>query len=314
MKTLRIATRKSPLALWQANEVKTRLESAHPGLTVELVSMTTAGDKMLDAPLAKVGGKGLFVKALEQALLNHEADIAVHSMKDMPVHLPPGLTLSSYLVREDARDALVANSYQSLAEIPVAGCIGTSSLRRRCMLHALRPDLVIKVLRGNLQTRLQKLDRGEYDGILLATAGLVRMGLGQRVTERLSTEMLLPAVGQAIIGIEQRDDDHAVYELVRTINHCPAEICITAERAMNQALNGGCQVPIAGYAELTDSDLRMRGLVGRVDGSILLSAEKVITLADGDVLIQAAQLGLIVASELQAQGADAILAEVYRGG
>lgn len=304
---LRIATRQSPLALWQAQYVKERLEASHPGLTVELVPMVTRGDVILDTPLAKVGGKGLFVKELELALLENRADIAVHSMKDVPVDFPQGLGLVTICERDDPRDAFVSNRYHSLDELPAGSIVGTSSLRRQCQLAEHRPDLVIRSLRGNVGTRLSKLDNGEYDAIILAVAGLNRLGLGSRVRTALSPETSLPAVGQGAVGVECRLDDTRTRALLAPLNHDDTAVRVKAERAMNTRLEGGCQVPIGSYAELIDGGIWLRGLVGAPDGSIMVRGERRGRLEDAE------QLGISLAEELLDNGARAILAEIYNG-
>src|SRR5690606_18166826 len=270
---IRIATRKSALALWQAEHVKARLEQAHPGLQVSLVPMVSRGDKLLDAPLAKIGGKGLFVKELETALLENQADIAVHSMKDVPMEFPEGLGLYCICEREDPRDAFVSNRFASLAELPQGSVVGTSSLRRQCQLLAARPDLEIKFLRGNVQTRLQKLDDGEYDAIILAAAGLIRLELKSRIRAYIEPEVSLPAGGQGAVGIECRIDDTATLELLKPLHHQLTAEQVSAERAMNRRLQGGCQVPIACYALHRNNELWLRGLVGAPDGSQMLFDE-----------------------------------------
>lgn len=300
---IRIATRQSPLALWQANFIKQQLESLYPQLTVELVTMVTKGDVLLDTPLAKIGGKGLFVKELELALLEHRADIAVHSMKDVPMQFPEGLHLSVICEREDPRDAFVSNRYASLAELPQNAVVGTSSLRRQCQLKALRPDLELKTLRGNVGTRLRKLDDGEYDAIILAAAGLIRLGEQQRIRSFIEAETSLPAVGQGAVGVECRVDDEWVNQLLKPLLHQDTWDRVIAERAMNNRLQGGCQVPIAGYAILSGEQLHLRALVGAVDGSEVLRAEGVAPRS------QAAQLGIQVAESLLAQGAEKLLAQ-----
>ncbi len=302
---LRIATRKSQLALWQAEYVKAELEKHHPGLAIELVPLTSRGDKILDVPLAKVGGKGLFVKELEQALLENEADIAVHSMKDVPMEFPAGLGLAVICPREDARDAFVSNRFNSLDDVPQGAVIGTSSLRRQCQLLALRPDLNIKFLRGNVQTRLQKLDDGEYDAIILAAAGLIRLGLKERIRTYLSPEQSLPAGGQGAVGIECRTNDEAVIALLQPLHHQATADQVTAERAMNRRLQGGCQVPIACYALHQDAGLWLRGLVGAPDGSEMLFDDIRGSLADAE------KMGIELAERLLAAGADKILDAVY---
>jgi len=303
--TIRIATRKSPLAMWQAEHVAAELKKAHPGLRVELLGMSTKGDRILDAPLAKIGGKGLFVKELEQGMLEGTADIAVHSMKDVPVELPEGLHLPIIMQREDPRDAFVSNNYASLDELPQGACVGTSSLRRQSQLSERRPDLVIKPLRGNVNTRLAKLDAGEFDAIILASAGLIRLGFSERIASFISAEQSLPAIGQGAVGIECRKDDERINSLLKPLHHEETAICVRAERAMNHRLNGGCQVPIAGYAELEEGKIHMRGLVGEPDGSSILRSE-----AQGDAA-KTEQLGIQVADELLSRGADRILKALY---
>jgi hydroxymethylbilane synthase len=303
---LRIATRESQLALWQANHVRATLQEAHPGLEVELIGMTSHGDQLLDVPLAKVGGKGLFVKELENALLDGTADIAVHSMKDVPMEFPAGLCLGVVCEREDPSDALVSNTYHSLSELPQGARVGTSSLRRECQLRALRPDLEVAFLRGNVNTRLRKLDEGQYDAILLASAGLIRLELAGRIRQRLPLETSLPAGGQGAVGVELRANDEATRALLAPLHHAETAVCVAAERAMNGHLQGGCQVPIAGFAQLENSaELHLRGLVGHPDGSVLLRAEGRSSVDDAE------QLGVDVAERLLAQGAGAILAAVY---
>ncbi|WFP48869.1 hydroxymethylbilane synthase [Methylomonas sp. EFPC3] len=303
---IRIATRQSPLALWQAEHVAERLRQAFPGLQTELVKMVTRGDKILDAPLAKVGGKGLFVKELEQGMLEGAADIAVHSMKDVPVEFPDGLHLAVILEREDPTDAFVSNRYRALAELPADARIGTSSLRRQCQIKEKFPNAEILSLRGNVNTRLAKLDAGEYDAIILASAGLKRLDLAERITARLLPEESLPAMGQGAIGIECRIDDAEIHHYLKVLHDEETSIRVGAERAMNARLNGGCQVPIAGFAEVKGQRLFMRGLVGSPDGSVLYRAEAESSLA------QAEALGRAVADDLLAQGADQILRELYQ--
>ncbi|WP_263143934.1 hydroxymethylbilane synthase [Pseudomonas sp. RIT-PI-AD] len=302
---IRIATRKSALALWQAEFVKSRLEQAHPGLSVSLVPMVSRGDKLLDAPLAKIGGKGLFVKELETALLEHEADIAVHSMKDVPMDFPEGLGLFCICEREDPRDAFVSNAHGSLDDLPPGSVVGTSSLRRQAQLLARRPDLTIHFLRGNVNTRLAKLDAGEYDAIILAAAGLIRLGFEARIRSSLSVADSLPAGGQGAVGIECRSEDHEIHRLLEALHHPQTSLRVSAERALNKHLNGGCQVPIACYAELQGDQLWLRGLVGHPDGSLLLRAEGHAAAADAEAL------GVRVAEELLDKGAATILAAVY---
>ncbi|EGM77026.1 porphobilinogen deaminase [Rheinheimera sp. A13L] len=306
MQLVRIATRKSALALWQANFVKAELEAAHPGLRVELVPMSTQGDKILDTPLAKIGGKGLFVKELETAMLEGRADIAVHSMKDVPVDFPEGLMLHTICQREDPRDAFVSTSYQQLADLPQGAVVGTSSLRRQCQIKAIRPDLQIKDLRGNVNTRLAKLDAGEFDAIILAAAGLIRLGFEARIASFLEVGTSLPANGQGAVGIECRTDDLVVQQLLAPLEHKETRICVLAERAMNRKLQGGCQVPIGAFAVLEQNELWLRGLVGQLDGSEILRSE-----IKGSAE-QAEQLGMQLAEQLLALGADRILDAVYR--
>ena len=313
--TLNIATRQSPLALWQAEHIQARLQALYPSLTINLVPMVTKGDKILDTPLAKIGGKGLFVKELEQALYEKRADIAVHSLKDVPMELPEGLMLGAYCEREQPTDAFVSNQYDSLNELPHGARLGTSSLRRQCQIQQYRPDLQIISLRGNVGTRLSKLDAGEYDAIILATSGLVRLGLAARICHELPTAVSLPAVGQGALAIECRSDDDAVLALLAPLNHEPSRLCVMAERAMNRHLQGGCQVPIAGFAQInTKGALWLQGRVGSVDGKVLLKADQDNALRhDSQSAEQVAEAtGIAVANALIAQGADKILAEIYQ--
>ena len=305
IREIRIATRKSALALWQAEYVKACLEQAHPGLLVSLVPMVSRGDKLLDEKKKKIGGKGLFVKELETALLENEADIAVHSMKDVPMDFPEGLGLFCICEREDPRDAFVSNTFASLDELPAGSVVGTSSLRRQAQLLALRPDLKIHFLRGNVNTRLAKLDAGEYDAIILAAAGLIRLGFAGRIRASISVEASLPAGGQGAVGIECRSADSEIHALLAPLHHRETALRVTAERALNKHLNGGCQVPIACYALLEGEQLWLRGLVGQPDGGLLLRAEGRADVADAEAL------GIQVAEALLAQGASAILAAVY---
>ncbi|NMH65159.1 hydroxymethylbilane synthase [Shewanella salipaludis] len=302
---IRIATRKSPLAMWQAEFVKAELERIHSGLRVELLPMSTKGDVILDTPLAKVGGKGLFVKELEVAMLEHEADIAVHSMKDVPVDFPDGLGLQVICERDDPRDAFVSNRYTSLDELPEGALVGTSSLRRQCQIRAARPDLIIKDLRGNVGTRLAKLDNGDYDAIILAAAGLKRLQLESRIASFLSAEESLPANGQGAVGIECRSDDARVHALLAPLEHMETRYRVLAERAMNTRLEGGCQVPIGAYAEIEGNTLTLRGLVGSPDGKQIIRGQVT------GPKTQATHLGTALAEELLAKGAKAILDAVY---
>lgn len=305
---IRIATRESPLALWQAEFIKARLLAVHPGITVELLGMTTRGDKILDAPLAKVGGKGLFVKELETALMEHRADIAVHSMKDVPMEFPRGLGLSVICEREDPRDAFVSNQYGSLDALPDGAVVGTSSLRRQCQLRAVRPDLRIVDLRGNVNTRLRKLDEGHCDAVILASAGLIRLAMTDRIRQSIPVERSLPAGGQGAVGVEARQDDRRIQSLLAPLHHQPTAECVLAERALNLRLQGGCQVPIACFA-VADADdpgrLWLRGLVGSTDGATILRAEQYAPRS------RAEALGVAVAEELLSQGAGEILRDIY---
>lgn len=302
---LRIATRKSALALWQAEYVKSRLESIHPQLTVELLPLTSRGDIILDVPLAKVGGKGLFVKELETALLDDKADIAVHSMKDLPMEFPHGLGLSVICEREDPRDAFVSNKFSHFDELPNGAIVGTSSLRRQCQLLALRPDIEIRFLRGNVNTRLAKLDAGQYDAIILASAGLIRLKMSERISQYIAPEICLPAGGQGAVGIECRNADVDTHALLAPLNHDLTATAVKAERAMNRRLEGGCQVPIACYAIHQNNGLWLRGLVGEPDGTEILTDEISGAVADAE------QMGVTLADSLLKAGADRILSAVY---
>ncbi|EGQ8315097.1 hydroxymethylbilane synthase [Vibrio cholerae] len=302
---IRIATRQSPLALWQANYVKDALMAAHPGLQVELVTMVTRGDVILDTPLAKVGGKGLFVKELEIAMLEGRADLAVHSMKDVPVDFPDGLGLVTICEREDPRDAFVSNTYAKIEDLPSGAIVGTCSLRRQCQLKAARPDLVIKELRGNVGTRLSKLDAGEYDAIILAAAGLKRLELESRIRSFIEPEQSLPAVGQGAVGIECRVNDQRVRALLAPLNHADTAVRVRCERAMNLTLQGGCQVPIGSYALLEGDHIWLRALVGEPDGSQIVRGEI------RGPRTQAEQLGITLAEQLLSQGAKEILERLY---
>ena len=304
---LRIATRKSPLALWQAEHVRGRLQAEHPGLQIDLVTMSTQGDRVLDSPLARIGGKGLFVKELEQALLGGRADIAVHSMKDVPAELPEGLGIGAILEREDPRDAFVSSQFISIGGLPQGARVGTSSLRRQCQLRAARPDLQILDLRGNVGTRLSKLDGGEYDAIVLACAGLRRLGMEERITCAISPGEMLPAIAQGVIGIECRLDDVRVADLIKPLAHAETSLRTRAERSMNAALAGGCQAPVAGYSELRDGLIELRGLVGWPDGSEIIRADISGPPEDAE------SMGRQLADELLARGGRPILDELLRG-
>ncbi|HCJ97785.1 MAG TPA: hydroxymethylbilane synthase, partial [Gammaproteobacteria bacterium] len=272
-KTLKIATRKSPLALWQAEHVKARLEYHHPGLKVELVKMTTKGDQILNSPLSKIGGKGLFIKELEVGMMEGVADIAVHSMKDVPYEIPPGFELGAILKRENPFDAFVSNHYESIDDLPQGAKVGTCSMRRIVQLKALRPDLEILDLRGNVNTRLQKLDDGEYDAIILACAGLIRLKFEDRIKQQISAEQSLPAVGQGAVGIEIRENDQEILDLIAPLIDTETSYRITCERAMNARLEGGCSVPIAGYSTIEDDQITLTGLVGNVDTGVILKEQ-----------------------------------------
>jgi len=307
-KVVRIATRQSPLALWQAEYVKAELERFHPGIKVELMGFTTKGDVLLDSPLSKIGGKGLFVKELEVAMLANEADIAVHSMKDVPMEFPEGLGLAVICPREKPTDAFVSNNYKTLDELPQGAVVGTSSLRREAQLKARRPDLQIKTLRGNVNTRLRKLDEGQYDAIILATAGLLRLEMADRIASEITPEESLPAGGQGAVGIECRTDDATTIELLKPLHDQQTAYRVTAERAMNRRLEGGCQVPIACYATLNNAgdELYLRGLVASTDGTKILQDELRNTPENAEAM------GIELAERLLDAGAAKILADVYQ--
>jgi hydroxymethylbilane synthase len=301
---IRIATRKSPLALWQAEFVKAELEKNHPELQVELVPMTTKGDIILDVPLAKIGGKGLFVKELEVAMLEGRADIAVHSMKDVPMEFPDGLGLEVICEREDPQDAFVSNQFKTIDQLPQGAIVGTSSLRRQCQLKAQRPDLDIRDLRGNLGTRLGKLDDGQYDAIILASAGLIRLKMADRIAQAIPADYMLPAGGQGAVGIECRTDDDVTKSLLACLNHEETAIRVKAERAVNNHLQGGCQVPIGAFSQINGDEIVIDALVGAIDGSEIIQHQ--ITGAKSD----AEKLGIEIAEQLLADGADRILQQV----
>ena len=302
---VRIATRRSPLALWQAEFVKAQLEHFHPNIQVELVTMVTKGDKILDTPLAKIGGKGLFVKELETAMLEGRADIAVHSMKDVPMDFPEGLDLEVICEREDPRDAFVSNTFKNLEELPQGSIVGTSSLRRQCQIRAARPDLIIRDLRGNVGTRLGKLDNGEYDAIILAAAGLIRLKMNERIASFIEPEQSLPAVGQGAVGIECRIDDARIKALLAPLEHKETRQRVLAERALNKRLEGGCQVPIGSYCVIEGDQFWLRALVGRPDGSVMLTEE-----ARGS-LENAQTTAIVMADKLLNRGGREILQQVY---
>ncbi len=305
---LRIATRKSPLALWQAEHVRARLQSAHPGLRVELLAIQTTGDKILDSPLAKIGGKGLFIKELEQSLRERQTDIAVHSMKDVTVDLPADLALPVILERDDPRDAFISNAYGSLEELPEGARIGTSSLRRQCQLHALSRGFLTEDLRGNVGTRLKHLDDGRFDAIILAAAGVRRLGLAARVRQYLEPPIMLPAIGQGAIGVECRADDTEIHALIAPLHHGETAVCVLAERAINRRLFGGCQVPIAGHARLRGETIELEALVGSPDGARLVRGSSAGAADQGE------RLGLELAEELLRRGAGSILAALSEHG
>jgi hydroxymethylbilane synthase len=303
-KTLKIATRNSPLALWQAEDVKARVEALDVGVQVELIKMTTKGDQLLDSPLAKIGGKGLFVKELETAILDGDADIAVHSIKDVPAVVPVGLQVVHILERENPHDAFVSNNFQSLAELPDGAIVGTCSLRRQAQVLAKYPNLAVHSLRGNVNTRLRKLDDGEYDAIILAAAGLMRLGMHERIAEELSVEDSLPAAGQGIVGIETREDDEVNIALLDKLHHHETSVRVQAERALSARLDGGCQVPIAAFSQMNGEKIWLRGLVASPDG------KRVITADASAHQNEAVELGVKVAEMLLFRGANEILKEL----
>ena len=305
---LRLGTRKSKLAMTQSTWVKEEVERLNPGVQVELVRVTTKGDKILDVPLAKVGGKGLFVKEIEEALLDHRVDFAVHSLKDCPTELPEGLEVSIFPMREDPRDALISRSGKGLGDLPKGARVGTSSLRRMAQLRAIRPDLHIESLRGNLDTRLRKLDDGEFDAIVLATAGLNRMRLAHRITERLDTDVLLPAIGQGALGLEFRSEDNDTRRCLEALHHQDTALCVRAERAFLTRLEGGCQVPIGAYAELDGDSLRLKGLVGDENG------ERIIRMDATGPKEAPEELGDNLGVKVLEAGGREILREVYESG
>ncbi|HIM57889.1 MAG TPA: hydroxymethylbilane synthase [Gammaproteobacteria bacterium] len=300
-KTIKIATRKSPLALWQAHHVKDRLEALYPDLTVELVKMITKGDQILNSPLSKIGGKGLFIKELEVGMMEGKADIAVHSMKDVPYEIPPGFELGAILKRENPFDAFVSNHFDSITNLPQGAKVGTCSMRRIVQLKAIRPDLEILDLRGNVNTRLQKLDDGEYDAIILACAGLIRLQFEDRIKQQISAEQSLPAVGQGAVGIEIRENDKEILDLIKPLIDVETTYRVSAERAMNARLEGGCSVPIAGYSTVKDNQITLTGLVGNVDTGVILKHQVAGHVDDAELL------GVELADELIALGARDVL-------
>ena len=313
LKKLRIATRESPLAMWQAKHVKSRIQQHHPGLEVELFSMKTQGDRILDKPLSLVGGKGLFIKELEQALYDHQADIAVHSMKDVTIDMQEGLQLPVILKREDPHDVFISDKYKRINDLPQGAVIGTSSLRRKCQLMAWRGDLNIKDLRGNIGTRLKKLDDGEYDAIILAAAGVMRLGLEDRISEIISTDIILSAIGQGAIGIQMRTEDNDVLDKIYSLNDVVTQQQVETERIVSRRLFGGCQLPIAAYAEvyqenigqekLGQENIKITGMVGRVDGSEIIKDSVSGRIEEREAL------GLQLAETLLKKGDDDILKE-----
>ncbi|OIQ96900.1 porphobilinogen deaminase [mine drainage metagenome] len=297
-----IASRESPLAMWQALHIQSRLQALYPTTTVEILGMTTTGDQILDTPLAKVGGKGLFVKELETALADGRADLAVHSMKDVPMNLPEGFMLAATGEREDPRDAFVSNDFASLEDLPAGSIVGTSSLRRQSQLQARLPHLKIESLRGNLQTRLRKLDEGQYAAIILAAAGLIRLGLSERIRSVISPELSIPAVGQGALGIEICANRPDLLSVLAPLNHADTQACVEAERAMSRALAGSCTVPLGAYAVCEADQIRIKGFVASVDGKQML-----VETTSGS-RTQADALGKALANQLLAKGADKILA------
>lgn len=298
-----IATRESPLAMWQAEHIQSRLQGLYPGLDASLLGMTTQGDRILDTSLSKIGGKGLFVKELETALESGEADIAVHSMKDVPMNLPPGFVIAAVTRREDPRDAFVSNRFRDLESLPAGSCVGTSSLRRESQLRARFPHLKVEPLRGNVQTRLRKLDEGQYDAVILAAAGLKRLGLASRITCLLTPEQSLPAVGQGALGIECMAHRIELVEALAPFDDRETRWCVEAERALSRALAGSCQVPLGGYADVSAGRVRLRGFVASPDGSQLVADE-----LHADIAGSAMELGAALADRLIARGAREILA------
>jgi len=301
-----IASRESALAMWQARHVQSRLAGLYPGTEITVLGLTTEGDRRLDISLAKIGGKGLFIKELEDALASGRADLAVHSMKDVPMSLPAGFALAAVMEREDPRDAFVSRRYPQLAALPAGARVGTSSLRRECQVRARHPRLEVRPLRGNVTTRLRKLDEGDFDAILLAAAGLRRLGLEQRVTALLDPEESLPAPGQGALGLECRAERADILELLRPLDDPDTNLCVTAERALSRALAGSCNVPLGAYAQLRASHLRLRAFVGAPDGSRMIAGERAGSAAEAEAL------GIALAEELRSRGADAILAELEK--
>jgi len=305
LEKIRLGTRGSPLALWQANWIKKQLQATHKDLEVDIITIKTTGDKIQDVPLAKIGGKGLFLKEIENALLKNEIDIAVHSMKDVPVKLPQRLCIASYTEREDPRDALISKNGIKLSNMPKNAKIGTGSMRRQTQLLNYRPDFKIIPLRGNIETRIQKLETERLDGIILAAAGLIRMGWADKISEYIDTEILLPAIGQGSIGIESRNFDLNVLEAVVALDHENTNYALEAERAFLKVLEGGCQVPIGGYATIKDDQLTIKGLVGDLRGKEIVKSVKTGTIENAEYI------GQDLAKEILDMGADKILKEIY---
>ena len=297
-----IASRESALAMWQARHIQNRLQALYPAMIIEILGMTTSGDQILDTPLALIGGKGLFIKELEQALADGRAELAVHSMKDMPMHLPEGFALAAITEREDARDAFVSNDFAQMEDLPLGSVVGTSSLRRQSQLQAWLPHLVIEPLRGNLQTRLRKLDEGQYAAIILAAAGLKRLGLAARIRQLISTEHSIPAVGQGALGIEISAARNDLMAALAPLNHADTASCVEAERGMSRALAGSCQVPLGAYAERHGDEIHMTGFVASIDGREVLREEVMGSTLEPELLGQA------LADKLISRGADRILA------
>lgn len=298
---IRIATRKSPLALWQAHYVKDALLAVHPDLQVEIVGFSTEGDRLLDTSLARIGGKGLFVKELESAVLANKADIAVHSVKDMPVDATPGLMLAAYCEREDPRDAFLSLQFPSIAAMPSGRVVGTSSSRRACLLRHIRPDLRVLPLRGNVGTRIKKLEEGQYDALILAAAGLKRLGEAAKIQSYLEVDTFIPAVGQGVVGVVCREGDQAILECVQPLDHALTRVCVLAERAFNHALEGGCQLPIAAYAQCVGEQLHLSGFIAHPHQNESLYAQRTATIQNPETL------GKTLAADLLEKGGAAIL-------
>lgn len=299
-----IASRESALAMWQARHVQSRLAELYPRVEITVLGLTTEGDRRLDVSLAKIGGKGLFTKELEEALASGRADIAVHSMKDVPMRLPAGFALAAVMEREDPRDAFVSSRFPGLAALPAGARVGTSSLRRECQLRARHSRIEVRPLRGNVSTRLRKLDEGAFDAIILAAAGLKRLGLTQRVTTLLDPEESLPAPGQGALGLECRAERAELIELLKPLGHGETTLCVSAERALSRTLSGSCNVPLGAYAQLEGGALRLRAFVGTPDGNRMIAGERAGSAHEAEAL------GIALAEELKSRGADAILAEL----